>query len=89
MKGTQMPKKPNQAAPKKSKSVTLKELRVSLGRTVKEVEKDTFAVSGWVSEAEKPRDHRLSTIKSYIQALGGELELFVRFGKKKRLQLDI
>jgi hypothetical protein len=36
-----------------------------------------------LSKAERRADHRLSTLRRYVEALGGELEVFARFGSKR------
>jgi hypothetical protein len=42
---------------------------------------------GEVSRAERRRDHLISTVRRYVDALGGELELVVRLkGKTIRLR---
>ncbi len=36
-----------------------------------------------VSETERRQDVRLSTLRSYVEALGGELEVIANFGDKR------
>jgi hypothetical protein len=36
-----------------------------------------------LSRVERREDHRLSTLRRYVHALGGEIEVIARFGKKK------
>ena len=38
---------------------------------------------GQVSETERRQDLRLSTLRSYVEALGGELEVIASFGDKR------
>jgi hypothetical protein len=36
-----------------------------------------------LSKAERRSDHRVSTLRLYVEALGGELEIFARFGSER------
>jgi transcriptional regulator with XRE-family HTH domain len=36
-----------------------------------------------LSKAERRSDHRVSTLRLYVAALGGELEIFARFGSER------
>jgi hypothetical protein len=38
---------------------------------------------GQVSETERRSDHRLSTLRRYVEALGGEIEVVASFGDKR------
>lgn len=62
-------------------AVALAELRQLLGRT----QVETAAAAGMdqseLSKAERRDGHRVSTLRRYVEALGGELEVRARFGK--------
>lgn len=65
----------------------LVELRKLAGKTQAQVAKKARMHQGEVSRAEKRRDHLLSTIRRYVDALGGELEVVARLeGKTIRLR---
>ena len=70
-------------AQKESLLLTLRELREISGRTQVEVAKVTKMTQGELSRAERREDHLLSTLKRYIEALGGELEVAAVFGDKR------
>jgi predicted transcriptional regulator len=67
--------------------LTLRELREQLGKT-----QGDLAVAGRVSQAElsrteRRRDHLISTLRRYVESLGGEIEILAKF-KHKRVRLD-
>lgn len=65
----------------------LAELRKLAGKTQVQVAKKARMHQGELSRAERRTDHRISTIRRYVDALGGELELVVRLkGKTIRLR---
>jgi predicted XRE-type DNA-binding protein len=65
----------------------LAELRKKAGKTQAQVAKLAKMQQGEVSRAERRRDHLISTVRRYVDALGGELELVVRLkGKTIRLR---
>jgi predicted transcriptional regulator len=65
----------------------LAELRKKAGKTQVQVAKLAKMQQGEVSRAERRRDHLISTVRRYVDALGGELELVVRLkGKTIRLR---
>ena len=65
----------------------LAELRKLAGKTQAQVARKARMHQGEVSRAEKRRDHLLSTIRRYVDALGGELEVVARLkGKTIRLR---
>lgn len=61
----------------------LREMRALLGKTQAEVAAALKISQGQVSETERREDHRLSTLRRYVQALGGELEVIANFGDKR------
>jgi transcriptional regulator with XRE-family HTH domain len=61
----------------------LRGLRELLGKTQQEVAALLERSQSQVSETERREDVRLSTLRSYVQALGGELEVIATFGDKR------
>lgn len=61
----------------------LKAMRELLGKTQVEVAKALEMSQGQVSETEHREDLRLSTLRRYVEALGGELEVIATFGDKR------
>lgn len=62
--------------------MNLKAVRELAGMTQEEVASRMGALQPEVSRAEKREDHRVSTLRQYIHALGGELEVVAHFGNK-------
>lgn len=60
----------------------LRAIRELAGKTQKNVADITDMGQGGVSEFERREDHRVSGIRRYVEALGGELEITARFGDK-------
>jgi transcriptional regulator with XRE-family HTH domain len=61
----------------------LRGLRELLGKTQEEVAALLERSQGQVSETERRQDVLLSTLRSYVKALGGELEMVAKFGDKR------
>ena len=61
----------------------LRELRELLGKAQQEIAVLIERSQGQVSETERRQDLRLSTLRSYVEALGGELEVVASFGDKR------
>jgi hypothetical protein len=70
-------------AKRKALLLTLRELRQISGKTQIEVAEVAKMTQGELSKAERREDHLLSTLKRYIEALGGELEVAAVFGDKR------
>ena len=62
-------KLPNTAA------MTLRGLRESVGRTQGEVARKVSMTQPQLSRVEARRDHLISTLRRYVHALGGEIEV--------------
>lgn len=58
-------------------SISLRELRETVGATQEELAKTAEIAQSELSRIERREDHRLSTIRRYVEALGGELEVAV------------
>ena len=61
----------------------LRGLRELLGKTQQEVAALIERSQSQVSETERRQDVRLSTLRSYVEALGGDLEVIANFGDKR------
>jgi|HubBroStandDraft_3_1064219.scaffolds.fasta_scaffold144845_1 hypothetical protein len=61
----------------------LRGLRELVGKTQKEMALLIEQTQGQVSETEQRSDHRLSTLRKYVEALGGEIEVVANFGDKR------
>ncbi len=69
-------------APYAVEGATLGDLRRLLGKTQEQVA-EIVGVSGVeVGRVEKRHDVQLSTLRRYLRALGGELDVYARFGEK-------
>jgi hypothetical protein len=67
--------------------MNLRELRQLTGKTQAEVATATQMQQPELSRVERRDDHLLSTLRRYIEALGGELEVIARFdGKTVKLR---
>jgi predicted transcriptional regulator len=69
--------------------LTLKELRQQL-----EVTQATLAATAQMTQSELSRlerraDHRVSTVRRYIEALGGRMEITAIVGKKRLKLVDL
>jgi len=61
----------------------LRGLRELVGKTQKDLAILVEQTQGQVSETERRGDHRLSTLRRYVEALGGEIEVVANFGDKR------
>jgi transcriptional regulator with XRE-family HTH domain len=61
----------------------LRGLRELVGKTQQEMAVLVEQTQGQVSETERRSDHRLSTLRRYVEALGGEIEVVATFGDKR------
>ena len=67
--------------------MNLQALRELLGKTQEELTQLAETAQSELSRAERRDDHLVSTLRRYVEALGGELEVVASFGKKRiRLQ---
>lgn len=63
--------------------MTLKELREAAGKTQTEVAQLAETTQAQLSRIEARTDHRLSTIRKYVEALGGELKIIAKIDDKE------
>ena len=62
--------------------MNLAAVRDLLGKTQAEVAEAMGSTQSEISRSERRQDHLVSTLREYVRALGGELELTARFGDK-------
>jgi hypothetical protein len=63
--------------------LTLQELRQGLAKTQVEVAHTADMTQSELSRLESRADHRISTLRRYVEALGGELEIAAVFGGRR------
>lgn len=63
--------------------MNLRGLRESLGKTQDEMARLAEVSQSQLSKIERRRDHLTSTLRRYVQALGGDLEIVAVVGKKR------
>ena len=61
----------------------LRELRIQAGKTQAEVAEVAAMTQAELSKFERREDHLLSTLRRYVTALGGELEVVAVFDNKR------
>lgn len=69
--------------------LTLQELRKAAGLTQAEVSQELGMPQSNVSRLEKGADMLLSTLRQYVEALGGKLNLTVELPDKPPIQLNL
>jgi predicted transcriptional regulator len=69
--------------------LTLRELRQELELTQQQVADKAEMTQSELSRLESRGDHRVSTLRRYVEALGGELEIAVVVGKRRLKLTDI
>ncbi len=62
--------------------MNLAAVRELVGKTQTEVAEALGASQSEISRSERRRDHLVSTLREYVQALGGDLEIMARFGDR-------
>jgi DNA-binding XRE family transcriptional regulator len=70
-------------AQKELLEVDLRELRELAGKTQAELAQITEMEQAAISRTEKAEDHRLSTLRRIVEALGGQLEVVAVFDNKR------
>jgi hypothetical protein len=63
--------------------LTLQELRQGLVKTQVDVARAAEMTQSELSRLESRADHRISTLRRYVEALGGELEIAAIFGGRR------
>jgi transcriptional regulator with XRE-family HTH domain len=82
-----LPKKQQQAIQKRAaqliaEEATLRELREARRRSQVELAEKLHIQQAAVSKLERRTDMYISTLRSYIEAMGGKLEIIARFSNK-------
>ena len=76
------------AARKKMEAMLLAEVRKQLGFTQTAVAKAMGVSQSALSQLESQDDLQLSTLRRLVRALGGELDVIARFGKRSIVLVD-
>lgn len=63
--------------------MNLRALREMAGKTQEELAEIMKSSQGQVSVTERREDHLLSTLRRYVEALGGEIEVVAKFDDKQ------
>ena len=69
--------------------VTLQELRQDFAKTQAELARAADMTQSELSRLESRADHRISTLRRYVDALGGKLEITAVFGKRRVKLTDV
>lgn len=69
-------------------TMPLAEIRKAVGLTQKELAKKLAVGQGHVSKVETAADMYLTTLRKYVEALGGELHLTAVFPGGRRVEID-
>jgi predicted transcriptional regulator len=64
-------------------ALTLRDIREQAGKTQSELAELTEMTQAELSRFERREDRKLSTLRKYVEALGGELEVSAVFGNKR------
>lgn len=67
---------------------TLKDLRLAVERTQQDLASSLGVGQDTISRIERRSDLLLSTLRRYVRAMGGELELVARFPNRPPVSLD-
>jgi len=70
------------------RSMPLAEIRKAIGMTQAELADKLEIAQGSVSKIENAADMYLTTLRKYVEALGGELHLTATFADGRRLEVD-
>ena len=76
-------------AEERIREVTLQELRRDLDMTQVELARAAEMTQSELSRLESRGDHRISTLRRYVDALGGKLEITAVFGKRRVKLTDV
>ena len=69
-------------------SLPLPEMRKAIGLTQAELAANLETGQGTVSKLERAADMYLSTLRKYVEALGGELHLVAWFPEGRRIEIE-
>ncbi len=68
---------------------SLQEFRKSIGLTQEEVAGRLKLKQTNISQLESRKDMHISTLRNYVEALGGELEIYIRIPDGSTIHLDV
>jgi predicted transcriptional regulator len=71
------------------RELTLRDLRRELDLTQAELAEAASMTQSELSRLESRADHRISTLRRYVQALGGEIEITAVIGKRRVKLTDV
>ncbi len=71
------------------RGLTLRELRLDLDLTQAELADAAQMTQSELSRLESRADHRISTLRRYIEALGGEIEITALIGRRRVKLTDV
>ena len=71
------------------RELTLRELREGLDVTQAELARAADMTQSEMSRLESRADHRVSSLRRYIEALGGEIEITAVIGKRRIKLTDV
>lgn len=69
-------------------TMPLAEIRKAIGMTQAELASRLDVAQGSVSKVENAADMYLTTLRKYVEALGGELHLTARFADGRELEIE-
>jgi predicted transcriptional regulator len=72
-----------------ARELTLKELRQGLDVTQAELADAARMTQSELSRLESRADHRISTLRRYVEALGGEIEITAIIGNRRVKLTDV
>ncbi|MDB4982157.1 MAG: helix-turn-helix domain protein [Myxococcales bacterium] len=70
-------------------AMNLRALRQSLGKTQGEVAREAAMSQPQLSRVEARRDHLISTVRKYVRAMGGEVDVIARVDGRAVLLRDV
>jgi predicted transcriptional regulator len=76
-------------AEEQARELTLKELRQDLDVTQAELARVAEMTQSEMSRLEGRADHRISTLRRYVEALGGEIEITAVIGNRRVKLTDV
>jgi hypothetical protein len=71
-----------------AEEMSLRDLRRAIGKTQTAVARRLKVGQDAVSKLETRTDMYISTLRGFVEAVGGELELMVRFPNRRSVRLD-
>ena len=82
------PKRREKVERRAAELATLKDLRQAVKRTQRELASSLGVGQDTVSRLEQRNDMLISTLKRYVEAMGGQLDLVARFPNRPPVMID-